>query len=148
MRTRISIRERLSRAFLGEKTLMNMLLGMAAILFSVGLFIGYTHDSNLIMLDQLAPFYVWGTLFSIYGGQKITGCLYRAPYYAKILNAILGLWLWSYLVLSCLVFDPKPLHPLEPMLLLALVCEVWTLAITIHCIKYALFRRRNDAFRS
>jgi len=144
----ISFRSRVIRALLTDSTIINLLLGLVGLLLSIG-FLSVDEyrlsSHNYKLMFDFVNAHVWAALFFIYSISKLHRCLYRTPKYMKVAASTLGLWLWSYIVLSFIVFDPQLVAPSELMLIAPIVCEVWSLTLSLYTSKLILCRRSNDA---
>lgn len=140
-----SLNERLARVVLGDHTVIPMLLGMVALLLSAGFLISHTSNTNYYLLTEFAPFKFWAFAFFLYGAAKISSTLYRTHFIFKLVTSISGMWLWTYLMLSFVIFDITPIAPTEMMLFITGICEVWTLALSIFDSKHSHARRETDA---
>lgn len=141
----LSLKSRIGRVLLAEHGSITLLLGVLALLLSAGFFISSTNNSNYTLLEALASFKVWASVFAIYGITKLWGCLYRIDYVIKVTTSIAGLWLWNYLILSFIVFDTTKLAPTEMMLIIVLICEVWDLTTNMFNKNICWNRRSSDA---
>lgn len=137
----ISIKDRIIRILLSERTMINTLLGILGLLVSAGYLLGDASHAHYTIL----PIRLWATAFMLYGILKIHGCLYRTPVLAKGISSIYGLWLWTYLVLSYTIFDVSSIRPLEYMLFATILYELWALIIIIYYYLHPLYRRLRDA---
>ena len=79
----------------------------------------------------------------VYGIIKISSSVSRVWLTLKITNSIYGLWLWSYVVLSFVLFDKTPVAPTELILFISIICEVWSLAIVLYNRKSNRTRRSH-----
>lgn len=140
-----SLSSRVARAVLGDHTVVTMLLGMVALLLASGFLISHTSNTNYYLLTDFASFSFWAAAFFLYGTAKITSTLYRTPFSIKLLTSVSGMWLWTYLTLSFVIFDITPIAPTEMMLFITGICEVWTLALNIFDSKHSHARRETDA---
>lgn len=129
---------RIYRAIMGEHSRLNLALGLTALLLAAGFWFSspILTNTNYTLILQLADFDTWGTWFYIYGMLKLWAATYRSPPISKFIVSILGLWLWTYISLSFVVFDPNPLVPTETMLFITVIMELWNLTVTLHKLKY------------
>lgn len=128
------LRIKIERAILGDYRTVSNLLGLSAILLAIGFFVSDigNANTNYALLIALAPKLFWATSFLVYGVTKILSSIYRVWLPLKIANTLYGLWLWSYIVLSFILFDKTPVAPTELILFISIVCEVWSLAIILY----------------
>jgi len=116
-----------SNLFKVDTTGANVLLAIASILTSVGFIFGNLEHSNYTAIQAFASKYVWATAFFIHGLDKILEEFYPIPLIFRVINSLFGMWLWNYIVLSFLLFDPSLSYPLEYTLITPIVIEVWYL---------------------
>lgn len=137
---------RIARAVLGDHNVITMLLGMAALLLAAGFLISTNVplSHNYSLLTDLANYKFWFFAFFLYGIAKIASTLYRTPFIIKLITSVSGMWLWSYLMLSFVIFDITPIAPTEMMLFITGICEVWALALNIFDSKHTNARRETD----
>ena len=112
-----------------------LFLGLGGLLLGLGFLFGDVEPSDYSTLTRMFSKSVWAGLFLAYGLYKLFS-IGNTSYYVDIFVSAVGTWLWSYMGLSFFVFDPSPMYPVEPLLLLPIFSELWTLSVTI-------FRRRN-----
>ena len=141
----VSIKQRILRVLLDERTMVNILLGLLGILMAFGYLLSNNLGMYSYLLVQLIPLEIWAVLYLLYGTLKIHGCLYRTSIFTKFVNSALGLWLWSYLIISCLVFNMSEIRPIEFLLFATIFYELWALIIIIYHQLHPLFRRLLDA---
>ncbi len=126
----LSIKTRISRVLLDWHIMLSAILGLVAMVLSIGFLTSTAND--LILLKGIVDFPVWASFFSIYATLKLLGCLYRLFMYIKVFVSTMGLWLWSYLILSYMVFDKGPISPTDLVLITPLICEMWALIIILY----------------
>lgn len=125
--------------------MVSLVLFSFGILISLGFLFGditvgnsYTFFSNNIL---------WGGVFGAYALAKFTQTLGRIPICIKSLTSVLGLWLWSVLLVSFLLLDIDPMTPAEPIIIVPVLWELSYLIGLIYVYKrvYCYRRRKNDA---
>lgn len=141
----ISIKDRIIRLLISERTMINALLGLLGLLVSLGYLLGDTSTTYYTTISGLVHVRLWAAAFMLYGILKIHGCLYRTPVLVKTVSSVYGLWLWTYLVLSYTIFDVSNIRPLEYMLFATILYELWALVIIIYYHLHPLYRRLRDA---
>lgn len=127
----------------GEQArVLTFLLGLIALLLSLGFFIGDGNQSTnySLLFDLLSP-KIWAVLFGIYGGIKVYQAFDKLPGYLRIITSIIGTWIWIYVFLSFVVFDQYPISPAELLILIPLACEAWELVLDIFNFKCRLGKR-------
>jgi hypothetical protein len=138
----LTIKSRILRVFLDGRTVLSIVLSMFALLLCVGLSLSsLTNSPNYMYVAQLLGYYTWAALFGTYGIIKLVNCIYRIPCFIRVLNSNLGLWAWTYIYLSFTVFDTTTINPLEHILLLPILCEVWALTLILY---NPIHRRATD----
>ena len=140
----LTLKERVSRAVFVEHSVVTLLLGMLALLLSSGFLISNTLNANYTLLTQFAPYNFWALMFVTYGLSKIFSVLYRTHFYIKVTTSLTGMWLWSYLMLSFVIFDKTPMAPTEMMMFLTGICEVWALTLILFDYQQSPRRRKTD----
>lgn len=108
------------------------ILGIVAILLSLGFYLSDGNNSNYAAIRELMSFKLWGLTFSVYGGIKLARLLFGLNNYACICTSAIGVWLWTYVFFSFTIFDPVPMAPTEIMLLTPVLLELWTLVSIIY----------------
>lgn len=137
--------KRLTSILVCDLTAVKWLMGWASILSGVGFLFLSTELPAYNTLRILEPMWLWGLAFLTFGFFRLKSCLVRRPAYRKIIGPVIGMYLWSYLLVSIIIFDKTPLEATELLLVLPLLCELWifTQAIAKHNTKYN--RRATDA---
>jgi peptidoglycan/LPS O-acetylase OafA/YrhL len=103
-------------------------LGWVALVLSVGMFFTATQTENYNAINSFSDRRVWGCIFLSYGACQVAASLFVLPAWVRIACCVVGLWVWSYLFLSFVVYDPTPIQATELMLAVPLISEVWILA--------------------
>lgn len=111
---------------------ITLLLCVTGILMSIGFLFGDYSNNNYVAINTLASSWVWSILFLIYGGTKGLSKFHTVPYILGVANSVFGLWLWSYIFLSFVLFDPVPMAATELLLVIPIVAEVWALTSLIY----------------
>ena len=124
----MNVRQRLAAVLLADTVALRWALGWVAMLLTAGLAFGAADTSNYGAINRLQPLGIWMALFGAYAVCHLAACLYRLPTAVMYVCGVLGLWLWSYLFLSFVVFDRTPVQATEVMLIVPLIAEVWILA--------------------
>lgn len=87
--------------------------------------------------DRYYPFIVlfdpiyWAIIFCVYGLLKIYQARSFCSTRLRIINSIIGMWLWAYVSISLIVYDPKSINPAELLLFLPLIYEIVELIIDL-----------------
>lgn len=150
MKPSIPFRVRVIRALVNDNMAITLLLGILSFLLAAGFLLSNNAvpNSNYYSVLALAPFDVWAMFFIIYGVMKIHGCLYRTHLYVNVFVSIVGMWSWSYLILSFTIFDPKKIvYPTDILAIFALIIEVWNLSLLLYYYTNPLYKRITDANR-
>lgn len=82
-------------------------------------------NSNYQLLLEFAGYLFWSVYFLVYSILRVV--LYTA-YRNKFLcysNHLMGLWGWTYLFISFVIYDPTPTAPTEYLLVLPVLTEFW-----------------------
>ena len=108
-----------------------VILSVAGFFMALGFFLGDSSNSNYLAINSLASYHVWGLVFLFYSISKGLTTLYRIPRFICVGICTLGLWLWSYIFLSFVLFDPIPMTSTEILLLIPLLAEIIVLASTM-----------------
>ena len=87
-------------------------------------------NSNYDLLYSFAHPLIWGAIFATHGGIKALSVLTHIPRLIVLINEVLSIWAWCYILLSFTVFDKAPTTPAEMFVLLPIMLEFWTLIDT------------------
>jgi hypothetical protein len=110
-----------------QKSELQILLSISAILLAIGLFFTGPLDPNCVILFDLLSRNVWVSLFTVYAVVKAVSCFYNISGHLRTITGTFGLWAWNYTFLSFVVFDSSYINPTELLLLVPLVIELWTM---------------------
>ena len=83
------------------------------------------------MLD-LADYRIWGTIFFSYAICKLLSIPREFPFIFNAIVSVIGLWLWSYILIEFVFFSPTPLKVVEVLLILPVFTEIWYLTALIY----------------
>ena len=103
------------------------LLWIAAFVTAIGFFLGDSSNPNYEMITAFASNNMWGLMFVLYGVLKFLEYWDHLDFKIKLINSIVGLWMWNYIFLSFTVFDKSNVAPTELMLLMPIIAEMWVL---------------------
>ena len=110
---------------------IELLLGMCSILLAIGLTysatLGVRYDTIFAVLPKMA----WIGIFACYGVIKIVDVLHDLPFLLKLLASIVGIFSWTMLAIS-FIFDRTIDDPVELLLTLPIMSEVWVLTILLY----------------
>lgn len=84
-------------------------------------------NSNYDLLYSFAHPLIWGAIFATHGIIKALSVLTHIPRLIVLINEVLSIWAWCYILLSFTVFDKTPTTPAEMFVLLPIMLEFWTL---------------------
>lgn len=124
--------QRVSNILLSDLTPIRFILGFIAAVLSFGFFFSSASNDNYAFLVQVFSVGMWGLTFLVYGISNIASTLFYWSFKTKSVISTIGIFLWSYIFLSFVVFDPTPIYSTEWMLLFPIILEVWLLAETLH----------------
>lgn len=123
-----------------------LLLGVIAILLGLGFMLGDSSNStNYTILLELFNSSTWTAIFFLYGCTKLLQFLDRLSYKLRVLTSMFGSWLWLYVLLSFMVFDPSKLSPAELLIILPLACEAGELVLDIFNLRLCSPSQRNPS---
>lgn len=129
-----------------QAKILTLLLGLTALLLASGfLFADDNNNSNYKILLELFNHKIWATIFFVYGSLKIYHLLDKLPHLLRVLTSICGLWIWIYVFLSFIVFDPSRISPAELLILLPLACEAGELVLDIFNLRLCGRSQRNPS---
>lgn len=135
MRSRLPLKSRITKMLVDDYSTLTLFLGLAAVLLSLGFVLSgqavFLNKNYSLLLDLAHPFF-WVGSFLVYGVLKITTSVVRLPSYIEIALSTYGIWLWTYIVLSFIVFDKRAPAPTELILCIPTLCEVWVLALILY----------------
>jgi hypothetical protein len=121
-----------------------MTLSMFAFLLSVGFMFGDVNvNGNYSAFSLFDTKYVWASLFFSYSVFKTLQSVVRCHPVLRIFVSVSGLWLWTYLAVSFIIFDTTPMAPAEPIILLPIICEVGYLSSLLYVLRAGTSRRRG-----
>lgn len=136
----MKITNKIKRAFLtrlaeliqSRKTETVILLMCAGYLMAVGFFTGTVDNPNYTMMYEFANRYFWSILFFVYALIKSVSLFFKVNLKVKLLNGMIGLWAWVYILLSFTVFDKTPMAPTEILLALPVITQSWLTLATVY----------------
>lgn len=128
----LSIQSRVAAILISESKTITMLLGIIGLFLGIGFIFGDSTSADYHPLHMLFDAYVWAIIFLSYSLLKFLVIFKKIPCRVKVFNSTLGMWLWTYVVISFLIYDSKPISPAEILLLVPLVCEVIELVIDLY----------------
>lgn len=123
---------------------LTLLLGISGITLGIGFALSNTTDLDYAAVVQFAPPIYWVIGLLVYGILKILQALGRMPATIKLLNALQGIWAWSFLFISFSIIDTAPITPTELLLVVPILCEVWELVVAIFNFRIYPRRRKDD----
>lgn len=130
-----------SRILLCEQAPLSFLLGILGLVAGLGFAAADYSGSNYSAILAFAPGWLWALTFVLYGVLKQVQAFVNLNKYFSIFNAVFGMWLWSYVLLSSTLFDKLKTTPTEYMLAVPLLCEVWALAAILYILKNSYTKR-------
>lgn len=108
-------------------TEITVVQSILSILIAFGFLFIDGQNSNYDLLYSFAHPLVWGAIFATHGGIKALSVLAHIPRLIVLINEVLSIWTWCYILLSFTVFDKTPTTPAEMFVLLPIMLEFWTL---------------------
>jgi len=133
---------------LGQQAqILTLLLGVTALLLAVGFLFtdNIALNSNYRILLELFNSTTWAGILFTYGAIKIYHLLDKLPHSIRILTSVFGTWLWLYIFLSFIVFDPTGASPAELLIFLPLACEAGELVLDIFNFRLCSPKQRNPS---
>ena len=127
----LSIQSRVAAILIIESKTMSVLLGIIGLFLGVGFLLGDSSSVDYHPLRMLFDPIIWAIIFLGYSTLKFSQIVKKVPARIKVFNSTLGMWLWTYVAISFLFYDPKPISPAEILLLVPLVCELLELIIDL-----------------
>ncbi len=130
-----SLKIRLLSLYLGDRSLLNILLAVIGIFIAVGFIFGTPNSNYNLMLNIASP-NIWAILFITYS----VGCFLRAfgiiddAY--NIIRSLLGLWIWCLVFVSFTLLDPSPTAPLEPIFAALAIAEMWAISHSMYLLSF------------
>jgi hypothetical protein len=107
-------------------------MAVAGIVLTLGFIFGDPGTKSYVLAVLLAPISLWIVISAGYAVLRLIDAIFKLPYLFRIILSIIGMWIWSYLWLSSTAFDNSSMTHLEPLLLVPILCEVWSLALVIY----------------
>ena len=123
---------RLSELVQSRKTETVILLLCAGYLMAIGFFTGTVDNPNYTMMYEFANRYFWSALFFVYATIKSVSLFFKVNLRVKLINGMVGLWAWVYILLSFTVFDKTPMAPTEILLALPVIAQSWLTLATVY----------------
>lgn len=127
----MTIYDKLAKVVLADLTSLNMITAIVALSLGFGFMFANADNENYKLVTDAAPTWVWGSLFLIYGIVMIGNLFIAERFILKLITGVSGLFLWVYVFLSFVVFDPTPVYSTELMLAIPIVAQTWLLAETL-----------------
>lgn len=115
-------------AFSMDTRALRLLNGVAAHLLAFGFFFFPSTTDNYRFMLEVFFVHTWGIFFAVYGVSSLYSTYWRIPYWFANFKSAVGLWLWAYILLSFVVFDPAPAGASELLLALPIISE-WIVMI-------------------
>lgn len=122
--------------FLANKTALNLFLGFNSLMCAFGSFLGVPGSSNYVIIKSFAPLWVWGLMFLAHALMCLGRAASLVPTWFNLLKAVLGLWLWSYILVSFVFLDTSPPAPFEFLLFAFVAAELWMLSCGMFIVTY------------
>lgn len=140
-----SIKSRILSKICMDPNIYAYFLGICGTLLGIGFLIADTSTPGYVNTRYVGGYLIWGLGFLVYGITKITQTIVRIPKTVKLVNAILGLWGWSFIVLSVLVFNNgNPILPGQIVLIYPLALEIINVTLDILILRSKYTRRGTD----
>lgn len=125
------ITSRLAYILFSETHTISLILGILGLILGIGFLFGDTTGHNFKSIVSFGTHWFWASGFIFYGIVKLCHPIFSLPVWLSIFNTATGIWAWSYIILSFIIFDKTPTAPTEYMLVVPLLLEVVLLAIHI-----------------
>lgn len=122
------ITSRLAYVLFSETHTLALILGILGVLLGIGFLTGDTTNHNFNSIISFGPYWFWAGGFLFYGIVKLCQPIISLPIWLNIFNTASGIWAWSFISLSFILFDKTPTAPTEYMLIVPLLMEVILLA--------------------
>lgn len=116
-----------------KKTESILMLFITSFLMAIGFFLSQVSNVNYELLYAAAHPYFWGALFLVHSSIHAVNLWTRIDWRIKVINSIVGIWAWSYLLLSFVIFDKTPIAPTEILLSLPIFIQSLVLASVLFC---------------
>lgn len=126
------IRDKLAVVLLSQGSGIKVILGIISILIGIGFLLGDTDRRNYAPIMAAGPALAWTVIFILHGIFKLLDAFCTLPFLVSTGVSIVGIWTWNYLFLSLTVFSMMPVTPIALLLVLPILCEVWSLTTTIY----------------
>lgn len=108
------------------------ILGISALLLSCGFLFTDSSSHDYKLLVYLFSAKVWAAILLGYGSAKLCKSINGVNLKLDLLTTMFGVWLWTYIFISFVVFDNNAFTPIEILLLLPLIIEAWELVLDIY----------------
>ena len=122
-------------------TEISIIQGILSLLVAFGFFFFDGRNANYDLLYSFASPIVWTAIFTGHGISKLVSVFTQLPRMVVLLTELIGVWCWTYILLSFTFFDPTPTAPTEILAILPIMLEFWTL---LDCPSPKQKGRQND----
>lgn len=100
-------------------------LGACGLMLSLGIFFA-TDLSSFDSMFAVANPIAWKLIFIVYSAIKFFSCFFRTTNLIRTINSFVGLWSWTYVFLSFVVFSSS-VTATDFILLLPILAEIWSM---------------------
>lgn len=101
--------------------------GILGFLAAIGFAFFHGTSGDYALIYSFASQLTWAFIFAVHGTLKIVSVFAGIHRYIKLGNELLGLWAWTYILLSFTIFDSTPIAPTEILSVFPIMLEFWTL---------------------
>ncbi len=120
-----NLRERLTHVLAYDLMAIKWFMGWTALLTGIG-FLFFSADlSSYKLMTLTQPLWIWAVIFILFGIIRLLGCLYRVPFLIKLGSPIIGMYIWTYLFISKVIFDTSAFEVTELLSMQPVLCELW-----------------------
>lgn len=123
---------RIVKQVVHHKKNLAFVLFLLGILLSLGFLLADTKSEDYRNILDLADYRIWGTIFFSYAICKLLSISREFPFIFNAIVSVIGLWLWSYILIEFVFFSPTPLKVVEVLLILPVFTEIWYLTALIY----------------
>lgn len=122
------INTRVKKIILSDLTPLRLIMGILGLVMSFALLMADSTTADYDIMHKILFSQGWAIAFFVYGVLKIWNCLNPNRINFRIFNSVFGIWLWTFVSLSILMSDQKPISSTDWLLVVPILSEIWLLA--------------------
>jgi hypothetical protein len=124
-----NIKLRMARLMSHDTSFARLIVSTGLVLLGVAMMLELGHGApGYELMEEAFPLPFWGAVYAGVGVWGMYGTINRFPYWARIVCALAGMYLWVFITLA--QFNDTPL-PTRTLLVLPALVELWVLTKTL-----------------